>query len=209
MKGKNKKNAFLLFAISAFAFFLISIGIAVKSFAGNGTNWTTPCGFGNNRGTSYLSSPCSSSYNCCMEAPSPKPVVEHFVPKKQVPKKQVPKKHVSTYNISLHDIYFAFNSAVLTGKDRAILKRDAEYLKNNPNIAVQIQGNCDQRGSVSYNMALASRRIKSAKNYLENLGIASNRLKTVAFGKSRLACKADTSSCYAMNRRDHFEVISK
>jgi peptidoglycan-associated lipoprotein len=206
MKEKNKKNAFLFFAISAFAFFLISIGIAVKSFAGNGTDWTTPCGFGNNRGTSYLSSPCSSSYNCCMEAPSPKPVnvVEH-----SVPKKQVPKKHVSTYDISLHDIYFAFNSAALTDRDRAILKRDAEYLKNNPNIVVQIQGNCDQRGSVSYNMALASRRINSAKNYLENLGITSDRLKTVVFGKSNLPCKANNASCYAMNRRDHFEVISK
>ena len=206
MKEKNKKNAFLFFAISAFAFFLISIGIAVKSFAGNGTDWTTPCGFGNNRGTSYLSSPCSSSYNCCMEAPSPKPVVEHSVP---VPKKQVPKKHVSTYDISLHDIYFAFNSAALTDRDRAILKRDAEYLKNNPNIVVQIQGNCDQRGSVSYNMALASRRINSAKNYLENLGITSDRLTTVVFGKSNLPCKANNASCYAMNRRDHFEVISK
>ena len=206
MKEKNKKNAFLFFAILAFAFFLISIGIAVKSFAGNGTDWTTPCGFGNNRGTSYLSSPCSSSYNCCMEAPSPKPVVEHSVP---VPKKQVPKKHVSTYDISLHDIYFAFNSAALTGRDIAILKRDAEYLKNNPNIVVQIQGNCDQRGSVSYNMALASRRINSAKNYLENLGITSDRLTTVVFGKSNLPCKANNASCYAMNRRDHFEVISK
>ncbi len=201
MKEKNKKNSFLFFVISAFAFLLISTGIAVKSFAGNGTNWTTPCGFGNNRGTSYLSSPCSSSYNCCMEAPSPKPV--------NAVKSYVPKKRVSTYDISSHNIYFALNSAVLTSKDKAILKRNAEYLKNNPKIVVQIQGNCDQRGSVSYNMALASRRVNSAKNYLENLGIASNRLKTAVFGKSRLACTADTSSCYAINRRDHFEVISR
>lgn len=207
MKEKNQKNAFLFLIIAAFTFLLISAGTPVKSFAGNGTDWTTPCGFGNNRGTSYLSSPCSSSYNCCMEAKSPGPAAQPKPVKAVEP--AAPKEHVSTYNISLHDIYFALNSAALTDDDIAILKRDAQYLKNNPNVVVQIQGNCDERGSISYNMALASRRIESAKNYLENLGIASDRLKTVVYGKSRPVCSADTSSCYAMNRRDHFVVISR
>ena len=209
MNEKNQKNGFLFLIIAAFVLLIITAVTPVKSFAGNGTDWTTPCGFGNNRGTSYLSSPCSSSYNCCLEAPapSPKPVAKPK-PVKAV-KPAVPKQHVSTYNISLHDIYFALNSAALTHKDIAILKRDAQYLKNNPNVVVQIQGNCDERGSISYNMALASRRIESAKNYLENSGIASDRLKTVAYGKSRPVCSADTSSCYAMNRRDHFAVISR
>ena len=98
---------------------------------------------------------------------------------------------------------------MLTSKDIAILHRDAEYLKHNKNVVVQIQGNCDRRGSEAYNMALGWRRANIAKSYLEKLGISGNRLKTVSFGKEKPICSAHTLSCYAINRRDHFVIVSK
>ncbi|MDA8158873.1 MAG: OmpA family protein [Deltaproteobacteria bacterium] len=200
---------------SVFLTLILAISFAVlggylKSAYASGSSWSTPCGFGNNRGTSYLSTPCSSSYNCCIQGTTPavKPARVVKTPPKIV-KPAAPKKHVSTYDISAHDIYFALNSSALSYKSISILKRDATYLKNNPSVVVQIQGNCDKRGSVQYNMALASRRVNAAKAYLERLGIGAGRLETAVFGKSRPVCNSNTSACYAMNRSDHFAVVSK
>ncbi|RZV37865.1 MAG: hypothetical protein EVJ48_08115 [Candidatus Acidulodesulfobacterium acidiphilum] len=199
--------------------FMIAFAVIFPAsvYAISSSSWNTPCGSGNYAGTSYLSTPCSSSYNCCI-APN-KPAVKKVQPaavKKQIKKVTVAKKpvivkKVSTYNISANynDIHFPFNSAILTSKDIAILHRDAEYLKHNKNVVVQIQGNCDRRGSEVYNMALGWRRANIAKSYLEKLGINGNRLKTISFGKEKPLCTAHTLACYAINRRDHFVVVSK
>lgn len=211
-KKVHKEFILLLLVFGIFA------AMPLAAYAGSsGSSWSTPCGFGSMRGTSYLSTPCSSSYNCCM--PGARPIVKKAVVKPQpvaaqtaaAPVKPVKTVRKSSYNISAkeHDIYFAFNSSTLTYKDAAILKRDAVYLKHNPGVVVQIQGNCDSRGSRAYNMALGLRRVNAAKTYLERLGISSDRLKTVDFGKSKPICNAKTNSCYSLNRNDHFVVISK
>ncbi|MHB1698489.1 MAG: OmpA family protein [bacterium] len=208
MFQKAKRELILfLFIFSIFA------AMPLAAYAGSGgSSWSTPCGFGSNAGTSYLSTPCSSSYNCCM--PGTQPVVKKAIVESKAviaPVKPVKAIRKSTYNISAreNDIYFALNSSMLTYRDIAILKRDAEYLKNNPDIVVQIQGNCDRRGSAAYNMALGLRRVNAAKAFLVRHGISSDRLKTVVFGKSQPVCNAHTNSCYALNRNDHFVVISK
>jgi|GEM_PF-1732119 len=196
----------------------IAVFIAFPAVANAASSWSTPCGFGNYRGTSYLSSPCSSSYNCCMPGREPAKV-KTAVKKAAVKEPAQPKKIAtvpkpvkkSAYNISarLNDIYFAFNSSALTNKDKAILKRDALYLKNNPDIRVQIQSHCDIRGSYAYNKALGLRRLNAAKSYLENLGISANRLESKNFGKTDPICRAHNSHCYAISRTDHFVVISR
>ena len=211
MRKRTKKTFLLSVLTLMLAVSFIVTGGYLKTANASGASWSTPCGFGNNRGTSYLSTPCSSSYNCCLEGTAPAAIkpVPKASPAQISKKPAAPKKHVSSYDISAHDIYFALNSSSLSAKDVAILQRDAAYLKNNPSITVQIQGNCDRRGSVQYNMALASRRVNTAKAYLERLGIGADRLQTAVFGKSMPACSAHTAACYAINRRDHFVVISK
>ncbi len=211
MKKIKIKLFIVIFALAAVAFF------GAKVYAA--TVWSTPCGFGNYRGESYLSSPCSSSFNCCLEAAPAKPAkkIKKLVAPKPVRIVQtskpmiVEKKHVSTYNISarINNIHFAFNKYAFTNRDIVILNKDASFLKHNPNITVQIQGNCDRRGSEGYNLALGWRRANAAKVYLEKLGINPKRLKTISYGKEKPICTAHTSSCYAINRRDHFAVISK
>jgi peptidoglycan-associated lipoprotein len=213
MKKIKIKLFFIMFVFAAAAF------LGAKVYAA--TVWSTPCGFGNYRGESYLSSPCSSSYNCCLEtapvkkavkikklaAPMPIPVRIAKTVKPMV----VEKKHISSYNISarINNIHFGFNKYAFTNRDIAILKKDASFLKHNPNIVVQIQGNCDRRGSEGYNLALGWRRANAAKVYLEKLGINPKRLKTISYGKEKPICTAHTGSCYAINRRDHFAVVSK
>ncbi|MHB8904422.1 MAG: peptidoglycan-associated lipoprotein Pal, partial [Patescibacteria group bacterium] len=151
--------------------------------------------------------------------PQPASVSAKSVPVTQSVKKPAPvqivrkrvasKTQVSSYDVSVHNIYFAFNSQSLTGRDKAILHRDAAYLKNNPSITIQIQGNCDRRGSEEYNLALGWRRANTAKTYLEHLGVAADRLKTISYGKEKPVCMAHTEVCYAKNRRDHFVVVSR
>jgi peptidoglycan-associated lipoprotein len=214
MKKVKLKLFFAVLAIGA----MFILGTKVYA-AGNGTNWSTPCGFGNYNGESYLSSPCGSSFNCCLEAAPAtktvkiKKVVTTKVVKKVAPVKPliVEKRHVSSYNISArkNNIHFAFNKYAFTRRDISILNRDASYLKHNPGVVVQIQGNCDRRGSEGYNLALGWRRANAAKVYLEKLGINSYRLKTISYGKERPICNAHTRVCYAINRRDHFAVVSR
>jgi peptidoglycan-associated lipoprotein len=142
--------------------------------------------------------------------PAKKPAVAAVRPQAQ----QVPsylKKYpwLANYNIqsNSNNIHFAFNKSILTPLDKMILKKDAIYLKYNPNVAIQIQGNCDRRGSEAYNLALGWRRANAAKAYLEDLGVSADRLKTISYGKEKPLCRAHTRVCYAINRRDHFAVV--
>ncbi len=212
---KKIKVAFLANVIVSISVFLFALSFVYPSsvFASSSA-WNTPCGSGSFAGASYLSTPCGSSYNCCIppartavsgpEVQVNKPVVA-VKPVKNV------KKAASNYNISenSNDIRFGFNASILTAEDTAILRRDADYLMHNPDVTVQIQGNCDRRGSEEYNMALGWRRANAAKAYLEKLGVNGERLKTISFGKEKPICHAHTNACYAINRRDHFVVISK
>ena len=144
--------------------------------------------------------------------PAKKPAVAVVTPKPRVQK--VPsymRKYpwLASYNIQANsnNIHFAFDKSILTPLDKMILKKDAIYLKYNPNVAIQIQGNCDRRGSEAYNLALGWRRANAAKAYLQDLGVSAGRLKTISFGKEKPLCRAHTRVCYAINRRDHFAVV--
>ncbi len=116
---------------------------------------------------------------------------------------------LANYDIQANsnNIHFAFDKSILTPLDKMILKKDAIYLKYNPNVAIQIQGNCDRRGSEAYNLALGWRRANAAKAYLQDLGVAAGRLKTISYGKEKPLCRAHTRVCYAINRRDHFAAV--
>jgi peptidoglycan-associated lipoprotein len=147
--------------------------------------------------------------------PARKPVVAIQKPTPVITKKVNPylRKYpwLASYNIQSNNnnIHFAFNKSILTPLDKTILRKDAIYLKYHRKMTVQIQGNCDRRGSESYNLALGWRRANSAKTYLADLGINSGRLKTISFGKEKPICSAHTRVCYAMNRRDHLVHISR
>ena len=102
------------------------------------------------------------------------------------------------------DVNFAFDSAVLDATAQAILKDKAAYLKSNASAAVTIEGNCDERGTVAYNLALGERRAEAAKAFLVNMGIPASRMTTISYGKEKPLDPAKTEAAYAKNRRDHF-----
>ena len=86
------------------------------------------------------------------------------------------------------------------------MQNNAEFLRSNKNAKVVIEGHCDERGTIEYNIALGQRRAESAKRYLINLGIDASRISTVSYGKERPFCKEHNEDCYQSNRRAHFIV---
>jgi len=127
---------------------------------------------------------------------TPKPVEVEEAEVKEVAKKVSP----------LEDIFFAFDDYSLTDKAKATLKKNAEWMKNSPNTRVRIEGNCDERGTNEYNMALGERRANSAKKYLINLGVKESQLSTVSYGEEKPVCTEQSEECWAKNRRDHFAI---
>jgi len=116
-------------------------------------------------------------------------------------------------NSDVKDIFFDYNKSDVRGDSQAVLQTDADVLKkvfsNDPNIAVLVEGNCDERGSAEYNLALGDKRAQAAKDYLVQLGVPADRLKTVSYGKEKPVCTDATEDCYQRNRHDHFAPAQK
>jgi peptidoglycan-associated lipoprotein len=106
----------------------------------------------------------------------------------------------------LSDIHFDYNDYSVRAQDGEILKSNADWITKNSGTRIQIEGHCDDRGSEEYNIALGAKRAQAAKDYLETLGIAADRMSTISYGKELPVCTEDTDECWAQNRRDHFVV---
>ncbi len=109
----------------------------------------------------------------------------------------------------LKDIRFDYDKYDIRREDEGILKENAAFLKKNPNMKVQVEGHCDERGTVEYNLALGERRANSTKRYLVSLGITSDRISTISFGKERPLDPGHNEEAWAKNRRAHIVVLSK
>jgi peptidoglycan-associated lipoprotein len=109
----------------------------------------------------------------------------------------------------LADIHFDYDEYSLRDADRDVLNRNAEALKKFDFIKITIEGHCDERGSVEYNLALGERRARAAYDYLASLGVPAERMKTVSYGKEIPLCNESNEECWARNRRDHFAVTGK
>ena len=104
------------------------------------------------------------------------------------------------------NIYFDFDRSNLKMDAQAVLKRKATFLKANPNEKAIIQGHCDERGTSEYNLALGDRRANSAKKFLENLGIAGSRIKTISYGEERPLDSGNNEAAWAKNRNCQFRL---
>ncbi len=101
---------------------------------------------------------------------------------------------------------YAFDSAVLSPLAQDILKRKAAWLNDNADTVAVIEGHCDERGTLEYNLALGERRAESARAYLIDLGITSSRLTTISFGEERPLDPRSSEEAWAKNRRSQFVI---
>ena len=103
-------------------------------------------------------------------------------------------------------IYFGFDSFELSKDARALLQSKADIMKRYPAMTIVVEGHCDERGTVEYNLALGERRARAAYEFLVLLGIAPDRIRIVSYGEERPADPAHTEAAWAKNRRDEFRL---
>ncbi|PKN51235.1 MAG: peptidoglycan-associated lipoprotein [Deltaproteobacteria bacterium HGW-Deltaproteobacteria-13] len=104
----------------------------------------------------------------------------------------------------MSNIYFDFDKYNLRDEDKKMLKEHADWLMKNEAYRIRIEGNCDERGSEKYNMALGQRRADAAKNYLVKMGVNKKRISTISYGKDRPVDPGHDEAAWAKNRNDHF-----
>ncbi len=121
-------------------------------------------------------------------APTPAPTTEAFAPK---------------------TVYFAFDDYTLNMDSQQQLQGMADHLKSTQSTVVQIEGHCDERGSIEYNLALGERRAASVKNYLVQLGIDAARLSTISYGEEKPAADGHDEAAWSKNRRAEFTVTNQ
>ena len=106
----------------------------------------------------------------------------------------------------LKDIFFNFGKYDLMPLSKMILDKNAGWLRENPEVIIEIQGHCDEPGTSNYNLALGERRAQSTKEYLVALGIAGKRIRTISYGEEKPFCLERAKKCWRQNRRSHFLV---
>lgn len=111
-------------------------------------------------------------------------------------------------NRELGDVFFDYDKSDITEAGRGTLTRNADKLKqilaDYPTAIVTIEGHCDERGSAEYNLGLGDRRSLSSMDFLKQLGVPADRVRTVSYGKERPQCTDANEDCYQKNRRAHF-----
>ena len=98
-------------------------------------------------------------------------------------------------------IYFLVDQSTLTEEGQQTLTRQAAWMKQYPNVTVQVEGHADERGTREYNIALSARRATAAREFLIAQGVQANRISSIAYGKERPAALCDAEQCWSQNRR--------
>ena len=107
------------------------------------------------------------------------------------------------------DIYFDYDEYQIQPSAKPVLERVSSWLLKNSSAKISVEGNCDERGTNEYNLALGDRRAKAVRDYLIALGIAPDRIQTISYGEEKPVCMEQTEQCWAKNRRVHFVVLGE
>ena len=109
----------------------------------------------------------------------------------------------------LKDVHFAYDSYDLDGAARDALTRNLDWLRQNSRAKIELEGHCDSRGTIEYNLALGAKRSKAVKDYLVGQGIPAERVSTISYGKELPLCHEENETCWARNRRAHSVVLGQ
>ncbi len=104
----------------------------------------------------------------------------------------------------LETIYFDYDRSTLSSEAKKTIAANVQWLKANSKVNMQVEGHCDARGSIEYNLSLGERRAQAVKAYMVSLGIPSSRLSIISYGKEKPIASGDSESAYAKNRRANF-----
>ena len=111
--------------------------------------------------------------------------------------------------MGLQTIHFGYDAFTLNAEAKSILKANAQILKDKASLKIQIEGHCDNRGGIQYNVALGEKRANAAKKFLVTAGISADRISVISFGKEKPIAMGETEEAYAKNRRGNFVITSR
>ena len=109
----------------------------------------------------------------------------------------------------LADVHFDYDRADIGSDSAAVLRRNADVLLRFDFLEITLEGHCDERGTVEYNLALGDRRARATYEHLRDLGVPPARMRVVSYGKEAPACTSSTEECWRRNRRAHAAVTGK
>ena len=135
--------------------------------------------------------------------PEVAPVVDEYARLKAMSAEEIEKSGL------LKEIYFDFDKSDIREQDRATLSQNADALKKFDFLRITVEGHCDERGTVEYNLALGERRAKAARDYLVSLGVPADHMKTVSYGKEVPVCTQSNEECWQKNRRAKSTITAK
>lgn len=125
-------------------------------------------------------------------APPPPPVAEPTVGEAEL------------FARNVRPVFYDYDSYAIRADAQAVLQQNAQFLQQHPNIRITIEGHCDERGSTEYNLALGDNRALAARDALVQLGVRSDRIRVISFGKEKPFCTESNEQCWQQNRRGHF-----
>jgi len=135
------------------------------------------------------------------------PAVPTKAPDQPLPVQQTQKTSTTEQlQSALNKIYFDFDSADVSESARDTLSKNATEMMKDRSVKFRIEGNCDERGSTEYNLALGERRAKAARKYLVTMGVKPDRLSVISYGEEKPAVQGSDESAWAKNRRDEFVI---
>jgi len=144
----------------------------------------------------------------CCEMQMPEPVVEPPPVVEPEPPPPPPPPEPEVKEIYLAPIFFDFDKYDLRSGDREILKRNADQLVENPDATIRIEGHCDERGTVEYNLALGEKRARAAMQFLVDMGVDPSRLSIASYGEEKPLDPGHDERAWAKNRRVEFVLVS-
>ncbi len=104
----------------------------------------------------------------------------------------------------MQTVYFEYDRFDIRSDQQETLRQNAKVIQAYPDVNIQVQGHCDERGSEEYNLALGDKRARAGKDFLVDLGISPDRLSTISFGEERPVDPGHDETAWAKNRRDEF-----
>lgn len=109
----------------------------------------------------------------------------------------------------LRDVYFDFDSYAIDSGELSKIEGVGSWMKQEKGVRITIEGHCDERGTVEYNLALGQKRAEAVKDYILKMGVEANRIRTISYGKEAPSNPGHTEEAWAKNRRAHFKLDQK
>ena len=150
-----------------------------------------------------------AALGACAHRAEPTPTPDTPAPATSEPTRGPVPGSVEDFRVSVGDrVFFGYDRFDLTPEARSVLERQAAWLRQYPNVRILVAGNCDERGTREYNLALGARRAAAARDYLASLGVAANRMETVSYGKERPLDPRSQEEAWSVNRNAHSQIVS-